>query len=230
MKNGTLYAERLKKTFSKLRQGAGAVTPPDLDDPLRRLAIGILGSEASEEEAEKAVGRLLASAADWNEVRVSTAAELQRVVGDRIPNALDRCRQLLSALQSVYDRENRMSLERLKTLGRREARQYLEKLGGVGEFAIGSVVLWSLGGHAIPVNLRMHDALRKADLVNPEASRDEVQAFLERNISSTHAKTFCLLMRGFKGDERAPSGEKAPRRAARPAVKSAARKSKKATG
>ena len=59
------------------------------------------------------------------------------------------------------------------------------------------VALWSLGGHGIPIDDRLWQALRDADLVHPSADRGEVQAFLERHVAASEAKAFCILMRSF---------------------------------
>lgn len=199
MKNGTLYGGRLRKGYAQLRAAVGKVEVPEPDDPLRRLAIGILGVGWNEADTERALDRAITSMVDWNELRVSNAIELNQATGNVIPQGIKRCQELIQALKAVYDRENRMSLERLHGLGRREARQYLEKLNGVSEYAVASVLLWSLGGHAIPVNDRLLANLREAELIHPNATRAEVQAFLERHISGNDAKEFCIVMRSFKG-------------------------------
>src|SRR3990172_5389988 len=144
MKDGTLYAGRLKKAYAKLRQSVAEPKIPEADDPIRRLAIAILGVSSSESEAERAVDRLFTTMVDWNEVRVSSVAQVYRAMGDRIPLGLDRTRRLLDALQAIYEREHRISLDRLCGIGRREARDYLEALQGVDDFAAASVMLWSL--------------------------------------------------------------------------------------
>jgi endonuclease III len=208
MKQGTMYGRRLKAAYHRWAAGrvgaaAGATEP---DDPLRRMAIAILGVGSSDEAAARALERALGSVVDWNEMRVSNAIELSRAIGNSIPHALQRCQQLLAALQSVFLREHRISLERLNSMGRREARQYLEKLDGVDAYAVASVILWSLGGHAIPVNDRLLGALREAELVHPEATREEVQAFLERHIAANDAKRFCLVMQSFTPAKRREGG------------------------
>lgn len=209
MKNGTVYAGKLKKAYAKLRQTVGSPVVPDPDQPLRRLAVATLGVGSSDQEAERALDRALTTLVDWNEMRVSSAAELNRATGNCIPQGVERCQNLIDALQSVFDRENELSLNRLRTVGRREARHYLAGLQGVDEYAAASVILWSLGGHAIPVNDRLLHSLREADLVNPDADRAEVQAFLERHVGATEAKRFCLIMQTFATSK--PSSTKRPK-------------------
>lgn len=196
MKQGSIYAARIKKVFARERARAEKFDLPAPDDPVRRLCIGILGVRSGEDAARAAVDRLLRKMIDWNEVRVSHPGEIQEAMGGA-DTLGDGCRRIRETLQDLYQRENRVSLDRLKNLGRREARQYLEGLNGVDAYAVASVTLWSLGGHAIPVDDRLLAALRAADLVHPEATREEVQAFLERNISAADAREFCMVMRKF---------------------------------
>ncbi|MBI1825917.1 MAG: hypothetical protein HY287_16295 [Planctomycetes bacterium] len=195
MKDGTLYASRLKKAYQRWKL---LVRDPEVseenDDPVRRLALGIFGGSAGHNRAQQAIDRILEQAIDWNEVRVSLPAELHRLLGDNFPDGLTSSQRLVQALQSVYEREHKISLERLKNLGRREARQYLEALKGVDDFAAAGVMLWSLGGHSIPIDDRQWQALKDADLVHASATRGEVQAFLERHIGASDARRFCVIL------------------------------------
>lgn len=209
MKDGTRYAGRLKKAYTKLRQSVSEPKIPEVDDPIRRLAIAILGVDCGDAEAARAIDRVFTAMVDWNEVRVSSVAQVSRAMGDRIPQGSDRARQLLDALQAIYEREHRVSLDRLHNIGRREARDYLEALPGVDDCTAASVMLWSFGGHAIPVSDKLLSSLREAELVHPNATRAEVQAFLERNVNSAQAKEFTVIMRSFAVPKRAASSKSA---------------------
>jgi endonuclease III len=199
MKDGTLYAGKLKRAFSRLRQSMAAPVVPEPSDPVRQLALSIVGEECGEEEAGRALDKLLMTMVDLNEVRVSTPDQVHRGLGNRIPDGLERSRRLIRALQRVYEHEHCLSLERLRNMGRREAREFLESLEGVNDYSAAAVMVWSFGGHAIPVNDAVHRSLREAGLVHPAASRVEVQAFLERNVAAAQVKEFCLMMPGLAG-------------------------------
>jgi len=205
MKDGTLFAGKLKRAFSKQRQATPAGDIPEPDDPVRRLAIAILGENCGDDAAANALDRLLKTTVDWNEIRVSTPQQVARALGERFPDAEERAHRLSRALHGVYLHEHKIDLERLRSLGRREARDYLQSLEGVNDYSAAAVMLWSLGGHAIPVNDALHRALRDAGLVHESATRVEVQAFLERNVPAAQAKEFCLVMRNFSAPKRAAS-------------------------
>ena len=134
---------------------------------------------------------------DWNEIRVSTAAQVQEAIGLEGDGVRERCRMLIRSLEAIYNRENQVSLDHLKKLPRREARQYLEELDGLSDYAVASVFLWSLGGHAIPVHEALHQALRDQELVHPEADTKTVQAFLERNVPAADAREFTVVIQAL---------------------------------
>ena len=223
MKQGTFYAARLKKVYAKVRQATAKPELPEPDDPLYRLGIAILGVKYGDAEARRAVDRLLTVMTDWNEVRVSRPAEINAAMGDANPGRLEYCQRLINVLQSIYNRENRLSLDGLKQLGRREARQYLEGLNGVDEYTVASVALWSLGGHGIPIDDRLLQALRDAELAHPAADRGEIQAFLERHVAASEAKEFCIRMGSFGG----PTSGSAKRASTGIRKKKAAKKKRK---
>lgn len=205
MKQGTLYAGRIKKAYAKQKKEAPPVDVGETDDPLRRLAVGVLGMHLGDAAGERALRSIFSVMVDWNDVRVSDVVEVIAAMGGATADGRAACQRLISVLQTIYDRENSISLDTLKHKGRREARQYLESMPGVDEYAAASVLLWSLGGHGIPVHDKLLAALRADELVHPEATRAEVQAFLERHIAASEAKTFCLVMESFKPKTKAKS-------------------------
>lgn len=208
MKDGMLYADRLKKAYAKIRRSVSGADGLEQSDPIRCLALGIIGSDFGPHRAERQVNRAMGNVVDWNEIRVSNAQEVAALLGDHSAESIHRCQHLIDALQAIYDRENKLSLDRLKSMGRREARQYLESLKGVDEYAVAYVVLWCFGGHAIPVWNQLLGSLRQADLVHPTATRAEIQAFLERNVSAADARAFFMAVELLGGKKLTTGGRK----------------------
>jgi endonuclease III len=232
MKEGTAYAKRIKQVHAKLMRGTPEPALPEADEPLRRLVLAALTASTNEDRANQAFERLLEAMVDLNEVRVSRPVEIAEAIGDLVPDPQACGLQISRLLQAVFDRENRLSLERLGTLPRREAKQYLEQLDGADEYVVASVMLWSLTAHAIPVDDGMLKKLQKADLVHPEATRSEVQAFLERHISAAEARAFCVLMRSFEPPKSKRGGKRgqAKSKAASGSAKRSTKKTKRSTG
>ncbi|RJP36636.1 MAG: hypothetical protein C4547_07005 [Phycisphaerales bacterium] len=219
MKNGTLYSKRVKKHFARLLKPPPA--PPA--DPLDALAASILGREAGYPAGKRCLDRLLETFVNYNEARVCSPEDLAGMLGNRLPHAGQRCAELRQALNDVFERENRMSLDRLKSMKIKEARQFLATIDGVDEYTVASVILRSLGGHAIPVDDAAWALLRERDLVDPDATRGEIQGFLERAISASDAQAFChTLEHAAHADHKAAAAPAARRRGRSEKVRSAA--------
>lgn len=228
MKNGTLYANKIKKAYTQFRASVSDPVIPEPDDPLKRLAISLLGEGVGDEAGAKALDRSLSIMVDWNEMRVSNALELLKATGNHIPNGITYCQRLINALGSIYEKENCLALDHLSSMGRRDARHYLEALEGVAEYSVASVLLWSLGGHAMPIDDRLFATLRDSNLIHPAATRAEVQAFLERNISATDAKNFCIVMQSYQGEKPKPAKKATVNRTKKTSKKTVTAKKKKA--
>lgn len=212
MKHGKEYAKRVQKLFNKLRREQGSAftpTPPD-PDPLNQLLLALLGESTTETKARTALNVLNQRMVDMNELRVSPVSDVAEIISDYIPDATRAAAAICRALNSVFDREHTVSLDTLVQKGReakREAKQYLESLDGVGPYATATVMLNTLDAHAIPVDNLLLQVFKREKLVDPNAGVAEVQAFLERNISATEGPLFVALMKKY-GSIHAP---RAPR-------------------
>jgi endonuclease III len=204
MKNGAQYAKLVKRYYNRTRSSVTSAPTEDDSNPLAQLILAQLSWDAAPLNAQKAARRLSEQMIDLNEVRVSTPREISAVIRDCVPNPMECARAISRSLNSIYQRENLLSLDHLEGKGRREARQYLDSLDGVNAHASASVMLWSLSAHAIPVNQRLLRALRKEGLVDPDAEAPVVQAFLERHVAAAEARLFCRVMEKLASQKGAP--------------------------
>jgi len=197
MKHGTDYARHIKRLYHSLVNKYGKPPAAGPTDPLQQLVIGILAVDASEAKAQAVFGKLSEQMVDLNEMRVTPAIELAAMIGNAVPHAADKAKRIVDVLNAIRRRQDALDLSFLKQRARREAREYLESLEGVPPSAAASVVLFSLGGHAIPVDYLTLHVLRKEGMVEPTATREEVQAFLERNVPAADALAFVHLLGKF---------------------------------
>ncbi len=189
MKHAGEYAKRLRRVFGPLmRKTARVETDPP--DPVEQLVIGILAGCTSYQKAEAAFRRLQQSMVDLNELRVTPPAELADLLGDSVPLAREKAQRIVEALNAIRRRQDSLDLTFLRQRGRREAREYLESLEGVDRCAAAIVMLYSLGGHAIPVDELTVRVLQKDELVDTESDLATVQAFLERNVAADEVHAF----------------------------------------
>lgn len=197
MKHGTEYAKRVKRLHQRLLKSYGKPSAIEPTDPIEQMVVGILSQDTSMSRAQSAYRRLVGEMVDLNELRVTPPSEIAEQIDGLIPMASDKARRIVDALNAVRRRQDTLDLDFLKQRGRREAREYLESLEGLTPFVAAQVVLFSLQGHAIPVdNLTLY-VLRKKELVDPEADIPTVQGFLERNINASDAAGFVQLLDRF---------------------------------
>jgi endonuclease III len=194
MKQAKEYTRRVKKLFRDLIRKHGKPATAEPSDPIQQLIEGILAINTTVHKAESAFNKLRQQMVDLNELRVTPAMELAAMIGTSVPMAPQKAYWIVDALNDIRKRQEILDLSFLKERGRREAREYLESLEGVDRSAAARVVLWSLGGHAIPVDDLTLYVLRKNEIVDESADAVTVQHFLERHISAADARAFTELL------------------------------------
>jgi endonuclease III len=194
MKHGSEYAKEVKRLFRQMLKQFGKPAVPEPTDPIEQLIIGMLAACTTDVKAQAAYRKLREQMVDLNELRVTPPMELAELLRESVPLARDKAQRIVDALNAVRRRQDKLDLSFLKQRGRREARDYLEALDGVNRAAAASVVLYSLGGHAIPVDELTVYVLRQEEVVDPLADLAEVQAFLERHVSAADAPVFAALL------------------------------------
>ncbi|GAG49256.1 unnamed protein product, partial [marine sediment metagenome] len=90
----------------------------------------------SETAAESASKRFTNYFIDLNELRVSQAEEIVKILGEDTTATMDTASTLTRALKAVFDAYNTVSLSALKKIGKRPAKQVLEKMDAVSHFAV----------------------------------------------------------------------------------------------
>ena len=172
--------------------------PEDADPLLHQLVFSILLWETTSNQAATAHKRLLAAVVDYNELRICLPDDLVQIMGDRVAIVRERAVRLRSTLNSVYEREHALTLEPLASMGKREARTYLETLEGCPRFAAARVVMLELGGHAAPVDDRLHALLVRQGLIPDGADIDTATAWLERKIRAADGSTPFHLLEAWR--------------------------------
>src|SRR6201999_1077956 len=92
------------------------------------------------------------------------------------------------ALNDIFEREHTMNLERLKTVSRRDARQFLRELPEIHPFVEAYVMLFSFDGHAFPIDDDSLAYLREHDAVDESATLEEAQKFIEHHLKAEECR------------------------------------------
>lgn len=174
--------------------------PSDGDALLWRMVFCFLAWEAPVSKACAAARKLHGSVIDYNEMRVCLPDELAGMIGERYPRAVERAARLRSAMNDLYRREHAVTLSRAASLGKREAREYLESLEGMPPYVAARMALVALGGHAFPLDERTQAALLEEGALPAGLSLHDAAGWLERQFRAGEALPAFLLMERWMND------------------------------
>jgi len=223
MKNSKEYAQKVQKLYRSLKRSRGKVEKVMYEDPVDALIYAVVSERLSEAESQAALKRFRDYFVDWNELRVSRVEEIAEILGVEESVARETAATLTRALMAVFKKYNVLSLESLKKMGKRPARQVLEKIEQLSPYAIDYCMLTALKGHAIPLTERMIEYLKTNDLVHADADRQQIEGFLARLIPAAKAYEFYALLR-YESEHRKTTGKAKVRKAKK---KTKIRKAKK---
>ena len=189
MKNSKEYAQRLHKLFRGLKRVHHKVEKTPFDDPAEALICGIISENMRESSAQKALKEIKGAFVDWNDLRVSQAEEIVEVLGEDTASSRATAFALTTALRGIFDEHHKISLQTLKKLGKRPARQ------GVSRFVVNYCMLTSLQAHAIPLTGGMIEYLKQNEVIDTDADAQDIEGFLTRQVAAKDAYEFYALLR-----------------------------------
>lgn len=195
MKDGTKYGSKFKRLCTKLSQKTDKQNIDSLTDPTTEIVMGCLSEHTTESRAKTAINKLTNSLVGYNELRVCRKEEIVDIIGKSFPRGLETAVQIANILGAIYREYDDVYMTDLETLGKREAKAFLESLDGITPYIVARVMLLSLGAHAFPVHEQMLNALRKEEVVHPKANIADVQSFLERHIPANKARDTYNILR-----------------------------------
>ena len=207
MKNSKQYSQNIKKLFLELKRKGGKVKPVRYDDPIDALIYAAISATTTISVAKAIFKRVNAHFVDINDIRVSRPEEIAEVFGLAKSDVSEIAERMKRILQDIFLKCDVMTLVRLKEMGKRPAREFLEKLESVSSFIVDYVMLTALGGHAIPVTSKMADYLRDGEFVHPKAEQGQIESFLTRQITAANGYTFYALLRKVSESGRTAKAE-----------------------
>jgi endonuclease III len=223
MKNSKEYSKKIHRLYRSLKAKYPKVQKVMYDEPVDALVYAVVGENMNGPETESAIKRFAGYFIDLNDLRVSRAEEILEVLGEDTTSTKNIALTLTRILRAIFDQYNNVSLEALKKIGKRPARQALEKIDGVSPFVVNYCMLTSLQGHAIPLTQRMIEYLRDNELVHPDADEQEIEGFLAKQISAANTYEFYALLRtsaeSKKGRKKTKTASKTKKKASKAAKK-----------
>lgn len=195
MKNSKEYAQKIQTLYRTLTHKHPKVQQARHDEVVDSIIYAIISAELSEKAAESALARFADHFVDWNDLRVSRVEEIVEALGKDTPATKDIALTIAKVLRAIFDDYHKVNLEALKKIGKRPARQTLEKIDGLSRFAVDYCMLVALRGHAIPLTSKMLEYLQHNELVDPDADEQQIAGFLIKQIPAKNGYDFYALLR-----------------------------------
>jgi len=119
---------------------------------------------------------------DWNEVRVTSVRELS-VIMKPLNEPTGAAKRLKRVLQSVFETHYSFDLESLKKQNIGQTTKQIEQYNGSTGFLIAYVTQHALGGHSIPINRGLLEAMRVVGVVSDNEAKKGRVPGLERVVA-----------------------------------------------
>ena len=167
---------------------------------LEQFMYAICREGATRQEADRAYQHLKERFYDWNEVRVSSAREVEDALNG-LPDSELRSQRVISFLQEVFETTFSFELESMHKKGLKQAAKQLTRYQAATEFAVAWVVQQSLGGHAVPLDAPALRALRRLGLIDEDTSDPEaIRTAIEHMVPKAKAIQFCEILSALAHD------------------------------
>ncbi|TWU21984.1 hypothetical protein [Bythopirellula polymerisocia] len=179
-------AAQINKVLKVVKKHYKPSEPTGERTVLEHLVFACCLENSLHEDAEKVFDSLKNDYFDWNEVRVSSVRELSEHV-KALNDSEEAATRLKRVLQSVFETLYSFDLEPLKKQNIGQSIKQFQKFHGTTPFSISYVTQHGLGGHSIPINQGLLEAMHVVGVISDaEAAKGSVPG-LERAIPKTKA-------------------------------------------
>ena len=194
MKNATKHADELRSLYKRLTR---QFPPPTFSpqDPLKALVRSAMMFDVTDTRADEAMKLIDREFVDLNELRVATDLEIQELLGARYPLIEKRVTMITQSLNDIFEREHTLSLDRLKTISRRDARQFLRELPEIHPFVEAFVMMVAFDGHAFPMDEEFVAYLKDHGALDESATPEEAQKFVEHQLKAEECRDLFFALR-----------------------------------
>ena len=194
--NRTVKYENLLKS---LRKHYKPLADPPERSVLEHLLYACCLEDARIDQADEGFAKLQQTYFDWNEVRVTTVAELAEALKP-LPFPLQAASRIKQCLQSIFETRYQYDIDDMKKANLGKATAELEAWKGMSPFVVSYVSQHSLGGHSIPASNLICDAMWQCDILTLAELQKKSLPGIERAIPKNKGVEFAGLMHQFACD------------------------------
>jgi len=185
-------ADLITKLYKFVKKEYQVIAPPSNRSVIEHLVYGACLENSKFEAADEAFAKLQENYFDWNEIRVTTTAEISEVTkGLSVP--MESALGIKKTLHGVFEHYYNFDLDFLRKENLSKSVQTFQKFSKVSPFIVSYVAQNGLGGHSIPIDRAMMSLFFVLGIVNEaEAAKGKVSG-LERTISKAKGIEFFNL-------------------------------------
>ena len=186
-------ADLIANLFKVVKKEYQPILPPSNRTVIENAIYGCCLENSTYEAADEAFLKLHENFFDWNEVRVTTTAELAEAMkGLGHPMlAADRMKKLL---YGIFETFYQFDLEFLKKENLSKAVISFEKMTGVSPFIISYMSQQGLGGHSIPTDRALLELMVVIGVITEDEAQKGRVPGLERAIAKAKGMEFGSLV------------------------------------
>lgn len=182
----------LKRFYSELKKKFSAVEPVERT-VLEHFLYATCLEDATFEAADTAFNALVQTMSGWNEVRVSSTAELAELM-PQLPDPRGTAVKIRKILRSVFEERYTFDLDDIRKKNIKEAYEKLESIPGGTPFSINYTAQVAFGRHGIPVGNGEKRLLYVLGIISEKDIEQCEVAGLNRAISKSQGMEFFSLV------------------------------------
>ncbi|HMP78956.1 MAG TPA: hypothetical protein PKD54_05855 [Pirellulaceae bacterium] len=184
--------QRIEKLHKVARRLYSPVAPPSHRTLLEHLIYACCLEDSKADAADEVFAKLQVNYYDWNEVRVTTTAELAQLMkGVTDPEAA--AIRVRKSLQGLFEAHYSFDIDALKKENLGKAQELIAKYRGVSPFGLSYVTQHALGGHSIPLDRCMLSLLFTVGVISAEEQAQGKAPGLERTIPKNKGIEFASV-------------------------------------
>ena len=197
----TKFATMLRK-FGSAQPSIPTIDAPDVEAPdgIGALITAYMMWDATPALATAAIASIRRETVDFNELRVLLEGEVVAIIGPKYPHAFERAERLHRALNDVYKRQHRTSLDHLRSQARREQRAYVEGISCIVPFVAHRTLVSAFQHPLVPIDDTTVEAMHLQGIADPLATTDLVTAWMHKHVKADDAARVHRALLAFTED------------------------------
>jgi len=185
-------ADVLKRLYAELKKKYTPTVPVERT-VLEHFIYATCLEDATYEAADAAFNALVNTMSGWNEVRVSSVAELAELM-PQLPDPRTTGDRIRKILHSVFEEKYSFDIDDIRKKNLKEAYEKLESIPGGTPFSINYTAQVALGRHGIPVGNGEKRLLYVLGIIKLEDVEEREVTGLNRAITKTQGLEFASLL------------------------------------